>query len=179
MASLSKWASPYTHIFHCITIKNPCIPTSLWLWELWLAGWHHEPELIGRAWFRVTDAVGRFWVGSSCWPSSESNNQNLSRCTKRYRPDQEGSSPSESSGRPVDQGDRTPLRHHQRSFSFKCEDIYILCHLINLCIYSDNHLNAHLLWWLWFSWLKFILGIFVRSKMSCWFNCPEFVCRYS
>lgn len=114
-----EWASPYT----LISLHPSYIAVALRTVIGWLT---YGPELIGRAWFRVTDAVGRFWVGSSCWPSSESKNQNLSRCTKRYRPDQEGSSPSESSDRPVHQDDRTLLRHHQRSFSFKCEYLYTL-----------------------------------------------------
>ncbi len=95
-SSVSPWIHP------------SCIAVALRTVIGWLV---YGPKLIGWAWFRVTDAVGRFWVGSSCWPSSESNNPNLSRCTTQYRPDQEGSSPSASSGRPVHQDHRTSLSY--------------------------------------------------------------------
>lgn len=151
-----KTFSPCTDFppFHHRRTHPSCVTVALRTVIGWLT---YGPKLIGWAWFRVTDAVWRFWVGSSFWPSSESNNLNLSRWTTRYRPDQEGSSPSASSGRPVHQDHRTSFRHHQRSFSFWFEYIFTLFKSMHLFIQKMTW--THLLLSECFSKLKIFLVI--------------------
>lgn len=76
------------HFSHCLCGSENCD----WLVDVWARG---------SPWFRAIDAAGRFWVGSSCSPSSENSSLNLSRCTTRCHRAQAGSSPSENSVHPV------------------------------------------------------------------------------